>query len=192
MVGFFNISHPFSSQSILVWVQVPIEPLIYFLFQLKWRNTVFLVIISVIYSWLPFPCHECPSCDSFHSQHFILLVAQWYFDSVLEIHVSVQDSFMLVKFVVGSGLIHMKSIQTQHTNHIHWMISLGNECLTCTKLNQRWVGWWSQVFCCLTDWRVHSLFAVMCWDLPPHLYWLLHITFMCVGCGKSIVHVYIL
>jgi hypothetical protein len=47
MVGFFQDFNSVTSQSVLQWVQVPIEPLIYFLFQLKrWKYDVFSDNIS--------------------------------------------------------------------------------------------------------------------------------------------------
>jgi len=74
---FFAISCPFTSQSVLVWVQFPAGSLIYFLFQLKWRNMMFLVIISVIGSLLPFPCHECPKRRFYSFKQFILFINQF-------------------------------------------------------------------------------------------------------------------
>jgi len=55
------------------------------------------------------------------------------------------------------------------------------------------VSWlMSHYFFRFIDSTVCSLFSVMCWDLPPHLYWWSLVTFICIGCGKSIVHVCIL
>jgi len=57
-LDFFEISHSVTSQSVLQWVQVPIEPLIYFLFQLKRRkydvfsdNISQLLFASISLSW---------------------------------------------------------------------------------------------------------------------------------------------
>ena len=143
---FFRISCSLASESVLVRVQVPVEPLFYFLFQLKWSNMKSSVIIT--------NNHESPSIslwwmaqvwfNSFKSFHFI---HNWVPNMIYCVISKCLNGFVrvsLVQCMKWSGTVWFTWSQHNHMTQLTFIQWYGME-MTVWRI-QCWItGEWIDV-----------------------------------------------